>query len=121
MKQEDSLQIAVMSYIRLQYPDVLAFHVANERKTSPMAGAKLKKKGVLAGVADVLIFRYKENPGNFEKHPQRCGLAIELKVGKNKQTPSQLKFQQMITAEKWQYHVCYDFDTAREIIDKYLS
>lgn len=110
-----------MSYIRLQYPDVLAFHVANERKTSPQAGAKLKKKGVLAGVADILIFRRKHDP-HFQPLPRMFfGLAIELKVGKNKQTPSQLKFQKMITNESWKYVVCYDFDTAREIIDKHLS
>ena len=111
MKAEDSIQIAVADYLRLQYPNLLWFHVANERQTSPRHGAKLKRMGVRAGVADIMILKATK---------QAVGLCIELKAGKNKQTPSQVEFRDAVIQEGWAYYVCYDFDSARKVIDKYL-
>lgn len=105
MNREDTFQIEIMKYIRLQYPKVLAFHVANERRTSPQQGAKLKAKGVLPGVADILIWP---------------NLAIELKIKPNKQTPSQKNFEEAITKYGWDYYVCYDFDEVKKILHLYL-
>ena len=51
---EDDLQMACAKYLDLL--GVLWFHCGNERKTSPRAGARLKKKGVKSGVPDILIF-----------------------------------------------------------------
>ena len=72
---EDDLQMACARYLDLM--GWLWCHVGNERKTSPRAGARLKKKGVKSGVPDILIF---EPKGKYN------GLAIELKTGKNKLT-----------------------------------
>ena len=112
MTKEDQLQIAVMDYIRYQYPDVLAIHPANERKTSPQAGALLKRKGVTAGVPDILIFDAMD--GYF-------GLAIELKVGKNKPTEAQKAFMQKLSDNNWKTELCHTFDAARYIIDHYFG
>ena len=116
MKPEDRLQIAVMDYLRYQYPNVLAIHVANERATSPMQGALLKRKGVTAGVPDVLIFQPKVECGKLAYY----GLAIELKVGKNRTTPAQMLILHEFTVSGWAAHVCYSFDEAKEVIDNYL-
>ena len=51
---EDDLQMACAQYLDLM--GWLWCHVGNERKTSPRAGARLKKKGVKSGVPDILIF-----------------------------------------------------------------
>lgn len=113
MKAEDRLQIAVMSYIRLQYPNALAIHVGNERKTSPMAGALLKRKGVMAGVSDILIF----TPN---KHHH--GLCIELKIKPNKPTDSQLEFMRRMSIEcKWGSAVCYTLEQAIAVINLYFN
>ena len=116
MKPEDRLQIAVMDYLRYQYPNVLAIHVANERATSPMQGALLKRKGVTAGVPDVLIFEPKIEPYWLEYY----GLAIELKVGKNKPTARQVEMLERFKMAAWNAHVCYSFEEAKEVIDNYL-
>jgi len=55
--KEDSLQISVATY--LDYLNITWCHVANERKTSPQAGARLKNKGVKSGVPDCVIFEPK--------------------------------------------------------------
>ncbi len=60
---------------------------ANERKTSPRAGARLKKKGVKSGVPDILIF---EPKGRYN------GIAIELKTGNNKLTNNQKMVDEII-------------------------
>ena len=118
MKPEDRLQIAVMDYLRLQYPNVLAIHVANERATSPMQGALLKRKGVTAGVPDVLVFRQKETlQGIILWH----GLAIELKVGKNKPTDRQREMIERFLDAGWATYVCYSFDEAKQAIDDYFG
>lgn len=95
---EDALQVNISDYLRLQYPNLLFFHVANERKSSPAAGARLKRKGVLAGVADVIFVQ------------DNKFYAIELKHGKNGTSDPQDDF-----AIKWQlaggkYAICRSID-----------
>lgn len=98
-------------YLRLQYPNLLWFHPANERATSPMQGAKLKRMGVLAGVADLMILRQTK---------KAIGLCIELKVPGNKPTKTQDEFCRRVVAEGWAYYVCNSFDEAKARIDQYL-
>lgn len=95
---EDSLQQAVVQYIRLQYPHVLAFHVPNGGKRGKWEASRLKKQGVLAGVSDILIF-WLGGHG-----------AIELKAGRNTTTPQQDYF-----GDRWEwagghYKVCRSVD-----------
>jgi hypothetical protein len=112
--KEDDFQIAVTSFIRKKYPELLHVHVANERKTfayknkfgrnySP-AGNKLKRKGVVPGVPDNLIFDWK--------------LAIELKVGRNKLTKNQRHILNRLCNLNWQCFVCYSLNEVIYIIDE---
>ena len=89
---EDAFQCSAMQYLRVCYPDVLAFHVANERRTSIQAGAMLKRKGVLSGVPDVLIINNNENFNGF---------AIELKKKGGRLQPSQKERLQPCEAAGW--------------------
>lgn len=111
--KEDALLIAVMDYIRYQYPTVLAAHIANERKASPQQGARMKRKGVKAGMPDIMIFKLK---GDYN-----CGLAIELKIHPNKPTKHQTEILNKLSEQGWATHVCYSFDDAKMIIDDYLK
>jgi hypothetical protein len=111
--EEDNLLIAIVAYVRAQYPKVLFTHIANERKTSVIQGARLKRKGVKAGIPDLLIFRAK---GDWA-----VGLAVELKIKPNKPTASQQQVLDQLAAEGWQTRVCYTFDEAQNEIDNYLK
>ena len=75
------------AWVRKAHPNLLIFHVANERKTSVQHHVKLKRMGVMAGVADFLTF-----PNNNVK------VAIELKDDKGKQDAEQIKFQ-----KRWEH------------------
>jgi hypothetical protein len=79
---ENEIHLKCFQWVQKAHPELLIFHVANERKAHVQYHVKMKRKGVLAGVADFLAF-----PVNGRK------LAIELKDGKNAQDPDQIKFQ----------------------------
>tara|TARA_R110002012_G_scaffold57967_1_gene150404 strand:- start:644 stop:1318 length:675 start_codon:yes stop_codon:yes gene_type:complete len=113
LSKEDKLQHSVMEYLGFQYPDVYAIHCANEGKRSPFERFKFKYLGGKAGIPDILIFR----PGGNNK----CGLAIELKIGYNKPTDSQKDALERLRKENWECHWTNDYDKTIEIIDLYLS
>lgn len=108
--KEDQLQMAVARY--LDYMGLLWCHVANERHTSPARGGKLKKMGVKRGVPDILIF---EPRGPF------VGLAIELKVGRNKPTEDQHKWLFKLTMNGWHSATCYNLDEVIEVVETHLE
>jgi len=108
--KEDNLQQAVARY--LDYQNIMWCHVANERKTTKQAGARLKKKGVKSGVPDCLIFNHSKS---------FTGLALELKIKPNKPTENQKKWLLELAVIGWEVNVAYSFDEAKEIIDKYLN
>lgn len=108
--KEDDLQKQVARYLDIK--KVLWCHVANERKTSFQAGARLKAKGVKSGVPDCLIF---EPCNGFN------GLSIELKIKPNKPTANQKEWLKRLKKHNWITEVCYTFEDAKEIIDNYLT
>jgi hypothetical protein len=70
------------AWVKNTYPALLIFHVANERKAAVQYHVKLKRLGVLSGVADFLAF-----PVSGRK------AAIELKDDEGTQDDDQILFQ----------------------------
>lgn len=91
---ERSLQITTMSYLAYALPDVLAFHVENEGKTSLAAGALAKKMGKMPGVADILLFWFPHHA------------AIELKAPDGKLSPAQVIWRDRWIATGGLYALC---------------
>ena len=87
-------------WVQKTHPALLIFHVANERKASVQYHLKLKRLGVLNGVADFLAF-----PVDGRK------IAIELKDGDGVQDADQIKFQR-----HWE-HVGGLYFVARTVAD----
>lgn len=94
MRQEDALQIAVADYLRIAAPDLLWFHVANERKCSPQRGAMLKRMGVLAGVPDLVFIL-----------PSGSVWFIELKTERGRMSKAQDDFFERARAVEAQCYV----------------
>lgn len=127
---EDELQIAVNNYLNSQYPEVLHFHVANERETqqrqnkngrwySPM-GNKMKKKGVRRGVSDHFIIEphWSMDSTTIKTY---VGLVIELKVYPNKVSDDQAEFMEKMSKRGFDVFVGWDFETTKNKIDHYLK
>jgi hypothetical protein len=128
--KEDELQISCMDYMRLQYPEVLAIHVPNEGISGAKGaryGAKRKRKGVVAGVPDILVFKpkldltahFNDGWDGVEFH---AGLAVELKVKGGRISESQKKtMSKLKDSGGWHCAICWSFDEFKELIDDYLS
>lgn len=108
--KEDDLQMAVAQY--LDALGLLWFHPPLERKTSKIAGLRLKKKGVKSGVPDCMIF---EPRGNY------IGLAIELKIKPNKTSDNQKKWLSDLATRGYKCVVCYNIDEVILVVSNYLK
>lgn len=107
--KEDQLQKAVAKV--LDYSGLTWCHPPNGGNRSAITGANLKAMGAKAGVPDVLIFSDTSQPGNY------ChGLAIELKVGKNKPSPKQLEWRDKLTKCGWRWECCYTLDEVTSLL-----
>ena len=114
---EDDLQMAVTKLL----DSISLFknkwcHVENERKCTPQQGARRKKKGVKEGVQDVLIFKKFECCGS-----SHAGLAIELKIGRNKPTKHQDDWNISLTEEGWIVPTLHSIDEVMNSISYYYG
>lgn len=110
---EDKMSIALATYIKLSYPKVLFSHIPNGGKRNVREAVKFKRMGVRRGLPDFLIFETND--------PYLRGVAIELKVKPNKPSSEQLEVIEELKRLKWAAHICYSFNEAKIIIDKYLN
>lgn len=111
---ESQEQVALMDWLRLQYPDVAlhTIYITNERKQSPRMGALFKRKGLLPGASDLFIAWPN---ANFH------GLFIELKTKAGIVSPTQKEFLQRMNAKGYLARVARGADEGIEIIKEYLG
>ena len=119
---ENDLQRAVAKV--LDYSGLTWFHPPMEGFRNPRTGGHMKAKGMKAGVPDCLIFSPFPDPGADESDRDLNevrgywlnGLAIELKVGKNKPTPAQLEWADKLRACSWRVEVCRSMDEVLAVL-----
>lgn len=92
---EHGIQVAIMQFLDRALPSsCYAFAVPNGGKRNAVTGAILKREGVKAGVADIIVMR---NPG-------LCAL-IEVKTAKGSLSNSQKAFRDWCAANGFPYAV----------------
>jgi len=113
---EDDLQISCFQWIELMRPShpILEWiiHVPNGGKRPRGAAGKLKAMGVKPGVLDVLL------PLPFNGW---AGLAIEMKVGRNKTTDQQDDWLQVFEASGYYTAVCYTLEDFMSHVGRFLA
>ena len=116
---EDKLQEACVRWFRYQYPDVVIFAIPNGGSRNKIEAAKLKRTGTLSGVADLFVMypKWSQGVGMADYY----GLFIELKIGKNKQTESQIKFADNALKAGYTCVVCRSIDEFMQIVNDYLN
>lgn len=102
---ETCLQMHGWAWVIKAHPGLLIFHVANERKASIQYHMKLKRLGVLPGVADFLAF-----PDNGRK------TAIELKDDEGVQDQDQIKFQLHWERSGGAYFICRTLEEFQGVV-----
>lgn len=90
--------------------DLLSCSLNGVKLTQAQAG-KAKAAGMLKGEWDVRL------PVRRGPH---IGLAIEMKAGRNKLTPEQEWYGARLREEGWETAVCYTWEDAMGIIERYL-
>ena len=109
---EDSVQKAVVHYLKYAYPTALYCASAGGVRTSYKQAVKMKATGYVKGFPDLFI--YEPRNGFF-------GLAIELKREKGIASPEQKEWQQKLMDRGYQAHICKGFDAAILVIDSYFK
>jgi hypothetical protein len=111
IKPEQALQITICEWV-LWNTDLPFIHIPNERKCSDAQREILRRMGLRAGASDIFIPR-----ANKTHH----GLFMELKVGRNKPTPYQLKFIEDMLKENYYACVCYGFEESIIVIKEFYN
>ena len=107
---EDLLQEQVAQYLRLQYgrfPHIQFFAVPNGGKRNTFEALRLKKQGVLSGVPDILIFW----DGGYG--------ALELKIGKNGLSKTQVIFRNDWVGRGDKYAVCKSLEAVIDTLKEW--
>lgn len=102
---ENEIHMKCAKWVRDAHPQLLIFHVANESEAPVQYRVKLKRKGLLPGVADFLAF-----PDGGQK------AAIELKDAKGAQRPDQHIFQHRWERSGGVYHLVRTLGEFQSII-----
>lgn len=122
---EDDLQKSVARYLDM-HPKTRDrwWHTPNGGQRHVRVAARLKSHGVKPGIPDCLIIRpfrsmvVDESALGRASSKRMNGLGIELKVGKNKPTPSQRKWHKALTGCGWVVKVCYTLDEVMELVEE---
>lgn len=108
--REDEFQKAVAIY--LKFNGALWFHCPNGGSRNAIEASKLKAMGVLPGVPDCMILDARHG---------FSGLAIELKVGKNKPSEHQIAVTDRLVNSGWLVCITWSLDDAISLIDWYFQ
>jgi len=96
--EEHKIQCAIIQYLRLH--KIFCFAIPNGGKRDAREGARLKREGVLAGVADIEVWANKKT------------YFIEVKTEKGRQTHAQKDFQAKAATYGHMYCVWRSLDEA---------
>lgn len=112
--EESKLQQSCITWFRLQYPllSKLLFAVPNGSRRDVVTGATLKREGVVAGVADLILLIPKKG---------YASLCIEMKYGGNGQSESQKEWQRLAEAAGNKYVLCRSLEEFVRAVRHYLD
>lgn len=110
INSEDDLCSEMVRWWDLVFPDRKQdfIHIPNEGSGSAKRGRELKKIGVRAGIPDYLVCKYGKPVG-----------WIEVKFGKNKLLPEQIKFRDVCMAHGVKWVEVRSFDQFKQCLQKW--
>lgn len=111
---EEDMQIACVTWFTYTHQKLapLLHHSPNGGRRDSREAARFKAMGVRPGFPDLFLY--------VARHGYH-GLAIELKYGRNKQTPQQVEMQALLESQGFKYLVCYSYDEFTEAVNEYLT
>lgn len=112
--REEELQVLCVRWFRMQYRELglLLFAVPNGERRDKITGARLKKQGVVSGVADLFL-----SVPNKTHH----GLYIEMKTPEGRQQTTQKTFEASVKAQGYDYCICRTLEGFICAVREYLE
>lgn len=114
-EEEHRIQASCVRWFNLKYHKLKGrlFAVPNGGKRDAHTAAKLKKEGVVPGVADLILLV----PNKFYG-----ALLIEMKTSKGKQSELQKQWERIITERgEYVYVICHSLDEFIKEVEHYLK
>lgn len=102
---EKALHMNAWQWLEREHPTLLAWHTPNGELRHIAVAEKLKRMGVLPGVADFLCFTLNRK------------VAIELKDDDGEQSDDQIRFEKRWRAIGGEYHICRTLDAFKAIVN----
>ena len=113
---ESEIQQSCIKWFQLQHralwEDGVLFHIANEGIRLGGQGRRIKREGIVRGVADLCLAMPRHGYG---------ALYIEMKRPDRYQSPEQRTWQKNIELHGNKYVVCKSLDEFIKIINRYLA
>jgi hypothetical protein len=109
---EAGLQVAVITYLRSQYPNALHCASAGGMFTSIKQAIKMKATGYVKGFPDLQIC---------EPNEKYHGLFIELKTEKGIVSKEQKEWIKQLNKKGYYASICKGFGQAQKVIDDYFA
>ena len=109
---EEFVQIAVVNYLKYQYPNALYCASAGGVRTSIKQAIKMKRTGYVKGFPDLFIY---------ESRKGYHGLAIELKTTKGTAQASQKQWIKKLCDNGYYAKVCKGTPEALSLIQWYMN
>lgn len=102
-----------VAYSKKKYPELnLMYAIPNGGQRNIITAMNLKLTGTKAGIPDIHL-------------PVPCGgysgFWIEFKFGKNKLSPEQIKYKDLLEMNGHRVCVCYSVDDAIKLVEEYLN
>jgi hypothetical protein len=104
---EKEIHMKAVQWVQKTYPQLLIFHVPSGEKRDIATAMKLKRMGVIPGVADFLMFTSGYN------------IAIELKDKGGAQSPGQKRFQMNWEKLGHEYEIVRSLEEFQDIVHTY--
>lgn len=113
MQEEYYEQVALVNWLKLQYPNILFTASAGGMRTSIGTATKMKRMGYAKGTPDLWIL---------ERNDEYNGLIIELKKKKGGQlSKEQKEWLRRLNERGFKAVCCKGYDDAEKTIKEYLK
>lgn len=123
MKKEESLQVAISKYLKLQYPNVIFTSESSGIKLTIGQALKTKKQRSKHKLPDMIILE--------PKLPNAAGLIFELKskspylkngeLSKDQHIQAQAQTLYQLVQKGYVAMFVWEFEQAKQVIDNYLN
>ena len=106
---EEDIQSSCVTWFRLAYPQYIIFACPNGGSRNRLEAINMKRSGVLAGVADLIIVA------------DRAVLFVEMKTKKGRQEGSQKVFQSNVERLGFEYKICRSLADFQLSVESWLK